>query len=280
MTNRREEGTLIRQRTGGPALYSLAVAPADPAKAVVGVLHGYADYSARYTHVLDAWAERGIASVAIDMRGHGRAEGPRGFCHRFGEYLDDVAELVHRLDAWAPGLPRFLFGHSFGGLVATSAAIEHPGWWRALVLSGPFFGLAMSPPPLKLLAGRIASRMAPGLRQPSGLRGKDVTHDAARARAYDSDPLVFKDVTARWFTETRSAQERAIERAPSLKMPLYVVMGEADAIARVASARAFFDAAGSADKTWDLRPGLFHEVLNESEWRPIADRIADFILAH
>jgi alpha-beta hydrolase superfamily lysophospholipase len=48
----------------------------------------------------------------------------------------------------------------------------------------------------------------------------------------------------------------------------------------VPRARAFFDAAGSSDKTWDGREGLFHEVLNEVEWRPIADRFAEWILAH
>jgi alpha-beta hydrolase superfamily lysophospholipase len=107
-----------------------------------------------------------------------------------------------------------------------------------------------------------------------------MTHDAERARAYDDDPLVFKTATARWFTETAAAQARAVANAPSLSLPLLVVAGLSDPVASVPRARAFFDAAGSSDKTWDGREGLFHEVLNEVEWRPIADRFADWILAH
>src|SRR6202034_4475182 len=93
MAPRRDEGKLSRRKTSGPALYFNVTQPEGTAAAVVGLLHGYADYGGRYAHVADAWAERGIATVTIDMRGHGHAEGPRGACLHFAEYLDDVAEL-------------------------------------------------------------------------------------------------------------------------------------------------------------------------------------------
>ena len=196
------------------------------------------------------------------------------------EFLDDVAELTRLVRERFPDLPPVLFGHSFGGLVAASVVIAHPSPWRALALSGPYFDTAKPVPAAKRFAGKIATRLAPALSIPTGLSGKDCTHDAARARAYDEDPLVFGNATARWFSETQAAQASAIARAPSLGLPLLVVIGLADPIVSVPRARAFFDAAGSKDKTWDGREGLFHEVLNEVDWRPIADRFADWILAH
>ena len=164
--------------------------------------------------------------------------------------------------------------------MAASVAIARPSPWRALVLSGPFFGVSQEVPRLKLLAGRLASRLVPTFAQPTGIRGSDLTHDAVRAKAYEDDPLVFKNATARWFTEVSAAQDRAIARAPSLTMPLHLVIGAADPVVSVARARAFFDAAGSADKTWDARPGLKHEVLNETSWREIAESIAGWVLKH
>ncbi len=281
-----EEGVLQRTSTTGPALHSFIVPVAQP-RAVVGVIHGYADYSARYAAVMDAWAERGITSVAIDMRGHGRAEGRRGHCERFSEYLDDAAELAAAVKAHAPGVPAVLFGHSFGGLVASSVAIAQDasgangGLWRALVLSSPFFGVAMQVPAIKIVAGRVMSRIVPSFAQASGLKGSQMTHDEALARAYDNDPLSFKTVTARWFTETSAAQDAAIAAAPKLRLPLYVVVGAGDSVVSVPRARAFVDAAASTDKTWDARDGLYHEVLNEpSAGRQIADRLAEWILAH
>jgi alpha-beta hydrolase superfamily lysophospholipase len=274
-----DEGTLKRGETQGPTLYFHVTLPESP-RVVVGLLHGYAEHGARYAHVADAWAERGIATVSIDLRGHGRSEGRRGHCDRFEEFLDDGAELTRLVRERAPDLPAILFGHSFGGLISASMIIARPTPWRALALSGPFFGVAKPVPFAKRFAARIATRLAPTLAIPTGLSGKDVTHDPVRARAYDEDPLVFKTATTRWFSETEAAQDRAIARAASLSMPVLLVIGAADPVVSVPRARAFFDAAGSADKTWDAREGLFHEVLNEVEWRPIADRFAEWILAH
>ena len=290
MTIELDEGIVTRAASSpGPSLYYASAMPTGGAKAVLAVIHGYADHGARYAHVMGALAEHGIGSVAIDLRGHGRAQGPRGFCSRFDEYLDDARELRSLVDARAKGAPTLLFGHSFGGLVATLSALDlpsgrsdgaGPGSLKGLVLSAPFFGLGLEVPRIKVLAGRVASRIYPKLGLPSGLEGKDMTHDPAKAKDYDADPLVFKNATARWFTEATAAQQRVLASASRLTMPLYMTFGTADKVARMPTAKRFFDAAGSADKTWDPREGLFHEVLNEPSWKDTVDTIARWTLAH
>jgi alpha-beta hydrolase superfamily lysophospholipase len=275
-----DEGPVTQRATAGPPLWFASAMPESGAKAVVGMIPGYADHGARYAHVMGALAEHGIGSVVIDLRGHGRAGGSRGYCNRFGEFLDDVKELGRLLDARGKGLPQFLFGHSFGGLTAATSALADPAPWKGLVLSAPFFGLAMEVPRLKVLGGRVASRVYPKLAIPSSIPSSDLTHDVEKARAYDDDPLVFKNATARWFTEATKAQARALEDAPRLRMPLYVTFGTADRIASFAAGKRFFDAAGSMDKTWDPREGLFHEVLNEPSWKEIVDPIASWLRGH
>jgi alpha-beta hydrolase superfamily lysophospholipase len=281
MTIELDEGA-VKRTDAGPSLYYASAMPTGGAKAVLAVIHGYADHGARYAHVMGALAEHGIGSVAIDLRGHGRAQGSRGFCTRFDEFLDDARELrrlVSARAAQAGGAPTLLFGHSFGGLVAALSALDDPSPWKGLVLSAPFFGLGLEVPRIKIAAGKLASRIYPKLGLPSGLEGKDMTHDAAKAKAYDADPLVFKNATARWFTETTSAQQRALTQASRLTMPLYMTFGTADKVASMPTAKRFFDAAGSADKTWDPREGLFHEVLNEPSWKDIVENIARWVLA-
>ncbi len=278
MAGKFEEGTIKGRTGGGPALYFRAKLPESP-RAVLGLLHGYADHAARYDHVAEALAARGIGVVALDMRGHGRSEGTRGYCERFSEFLSDAGELGKLVDERAKGLPRFLFGHSFGGLVATLSVLSDPREYKGLLLSGPFFGLGLEVPALKVLAGKVASRLVPKLGLPSGLFGKDVTHDPVRARAYDEDPLVFKTARARWFTEATAAQAEAFERAGTLTVPLYEVFGAADHVASFDAGKRFFDAAGHADKTWAPKPGLFHEVLNEPSYEEICEEMASWMLA-
>jgi alpha-beta hydrolase superfamily lysophospholipase len=276
---RHDESPLVRRATPGPTLYFSATFPAEGIpRAVVGLLPGFADHGARYAHVARAWAERGLATIAIDLRGHGRAEGPRGGCDRFREYSDDVAELAQLVHERADHVPAFLFGHSFGGLVATFEAIASPSRWRGLLLTAPNFRIAVKVPALKLLAGRVASRVAPSFSFPAGIHGAELTHDPAMARSYDQDPLVFKNVRSRWFVEMLDAQRQVMANAASLKIPLYMAMGTLDPVADFATAKVFFDAAGSYDKTWDPCEGLFHEVLNEPEWPAIARRMADWMI--
>ncbi len=266
-------------RAGGPSLYAYSVDAPEP-RALLGLLHGYADYGERYAHVMNALAERGISCLAIDMRGHGRAEGERGNCERFEEFLRDVDVLERELreKQKKSRLPMFLFGHSFGGLVAASRMVDSQGDFSGLVMSSPFFGLALEVPKPKLLLGKLASRVAPSLGLPSGLKGKDMTHDEKIARAYDEDPLVFKLAKARWFSETEAAQKRLKQGAGAITIPCRIVVGSADPVASPTIARSVFDRMGSLDKAFISEPGLLHEVLNEPVWPRLTSEIADWIL--
>ena len=282
-----DEGAVKSRSSTGPNLYYTSAMPEKDVKAVLGMIHGYADYGARYAHVMGALAEHGIGTVTIDLRGHGRAGGSRGYCNRFVEFLDDAKELRKLVEDKCPAPakdqpapPKFLFGHSFGGLVATASVLDDPWKWKGLVLSGPFFGLALEVPKVKVVAGKIASRVYPKLGLPTGLQGKDLTHDKEKAAAYDADPLVFKSATARWFTETTKEHARVLERARNLTLPVYLTFGKDDPVASLPAAKKVFDAMGSKDKTWDPKDGLLHEVLNEPSWKELADTIAKWILAH
>jgi alpha-beta hydrolase superfamily lysophospholipase len=272
-----EEG-MVKGRSGGhPSLYFRARLP-DAPKAVLGLLHGYADHATRYDHVVTELFDAGIGVVALDMRGHGKSEGERGYCDRFGEFLADSAELTKLVDERAKGASTFLFGHSFGGLVAALTMLDAPGVYKGLLLSGPFFGLALAVPAVKVFAGKIASRVLPTLGLPSGLHGADLTHDTAHAKAYDDDPLVFKKAKARWFTEATKAQEDVLARANKLSVPLYEMFGMSDKVASPKVGKQFFDAAGHEDKTWVPKEGLFHEILNEPSYRETCAGMAKWMI--
>ena len=65
----------------------------------------------------------GYTVYAMDLRGHGRSDGPRCFVRRFDQYLDDLDLFLDRVHGREPGKPLFLFGHSMGGLIAAKWAI-------------------------------------------------------------------------------------------------------------------------------------------------------------
>lgn len=267
----------ILDQGGTPLAYRLAF-PAK-ARAAFVLVHGYGEHSARYGHVVRHFVGRDIAVLSYDQRGHGVSGGVRGHCDRFGEYHDDLSAIAGLARRHFEGVPLFGFGHSFGGLVVTTYALEHPHAFRGLVLSSPYFGLALAVPAAKIWVGKLASRVAPTLSVPSGLVGRDLTHDADIARAYDLDPLGLKGATARWFTESSAAQAALLSRASELTLPVYLAHGAEDKVASPAASRAVFDRLGARDRRYESKPHLFHEILNEPSWAPIADEMADWVLA-
>ncbi|MGZ3419331.1 MAG: alpha/beta hydrolase [Polyangiales bacterium] len=274
-----EEGSISKRAGDAPTLaYQLAV-PAEP-KAAVLLVHGYGEHGGRYRRVVQKWANQKLAVAVLDLRGHGWSAGERGHCNRFGEYHDDLDDTLAVLREHVRDVPLFGFGHSFGGLLVSTYALSRSSLFRGLVLSSPYFGLALQVPQAKKVLGELASKVWPSLHVPTGLSGKDVTHDETLARLYDNDPLVNKVATARWFTETVAAQHDLFARASQLTTPVLMVQAGADRVVSPAAARAVFDRFSSSDKTYDERAGLFHEILNEPpHGDQIADEMAAWILA-
>ena len=257
--------TRLERRDAPSLVYSVRRPEGEPVGAAL-VVHGYAEHSGRYDEVVEALAARGIVAATFDLRGHGRSDGPRGHVERFADFIrdvDDVLEALGRDEAWRRAGPPVLLGHSLGGLVSFHVALAEPGLVRALVLSSPYFGLALRVPAVKRLAARALSRVVPAFSLPSGLSGADVTTDPERAKAYDGDPLVFPNATARFFTESLAAQVRALEQAPSMRLPLLLLQAADDKVASATASRALFERVGSLRKEFRSCEGCYHEIFND-----------------
>jgi alpha-beta hydrolase superfamily lysophospholipase len=258
----------------GTELYTFFYPPPDgtPTKGAVLYLHGYGEHVGRHTHVCERLAKNGLATLALDYRGHGRASGRRGHCDRFDEFLGDALTGWGALGREVPGdLPRFFVAHSHGALITLRLLTEPerlPKNVRGAVLSSPFLGFPPVPA-LKALAGRAASLLVPTLALPSGLDAKDFTHDEAVVAAWRNDSLVHHVATARWFTETAAAQEYVLSNVGRITLPTIWLWGEADKIVD-ASATAHA-APRTPQATLHPQPGLFHEIFNERE--PDRERI-------
>ncbi len=276
-------GFLERAASRGPRLAFQVSAPEGAApRGAVLLTHGYGEHSGRYGEVVAAFVERGLVVASYDLRGHGHSGGPRGHIESFDDYLHDADDLLRHLaedDRWRAAGKPVLFGHSLGGLISTSVALAGQERFRALAMTSPFFALALPVPGIKKLLGRGMSRMFPRFAQASGLAGAQLTHDREIAERYDADPLGVKKVTARWFTETEQAQERAFRAAPELRLPLFCLAAGEDIVASTPATERFFELAGSQDKELQVLQGQFHEVLNEIDRAPYIAAVADWISA-
>lgn len=78
-----------------------------------------------------------------------------------------------------------------------------------------------------------------------------------------ADPTVADEVQP---TQTVAEMVRADERLeaefPSFTLPVLILHGTADKVTRMEGSQAFFDRAGSSDKTLKLYDGHAHDLLN------------------
>ena len=263
-----------------PAIAYRVFLPDEP-KMLAVLTFGYFENMKRYREVIERWTARGIAVAAYDLRGHGLSEGRRGFISRFSDYIDDLQALLATLDKDAALRklgPPVLFGHSLGGLISIHGALRATRGLTGLALSSPYLAIAKAVPAIKLIPGRILSRIAPTISIPAGVRGTDCTRSLEIAEAYEDDPMNFKNANVRWFTETTRAQNEAQERAHEIKVPTLCIQGAADKIAQAGASEHFLARVGSPDKEFVALPDHYHEVLNEPDRASTIDKYATTFL--
>ena len=236
---------------------------ADP-KAAIALIHGMAEHSGRYEYVGRAFADAGYSTRAVDLHGHGRAEGFPGQVASAAQWYDDTAHALEEAEAAADGRPVFLLGHSLGSLIASSFVVAFEPNIRGLVLTG--------------YAGLPGHALLAAMSDPdsSGIPAEFVSRDPGIVKAYVDDPLVFHD---RVPVETNAAaMEAAIGAntgAATITVPVWMGSGSADAICDPQGAREFYEALGAEDKELVVYEGLYHEIMNEPE----RDRVLTDIVA-
>jgi len=259
----------------GLSIYYQYWTPGTAPRALLLLVHGAGEHSARYQRLARYCTDRGYAVAALDHPGHGKSEGRYGHVERFGDFVATL-EIFHRMvTADFPGLPQILVGHSMGGLISSLYLLEHQQDFAGCVLSGPAVKTDIEPAYLQLLLIRCLSAVAPrvGVLQ---LDAAGVSRDPAVVADYVNDPLInHSKMTARMVAELFSSMHRIQAEAGAITLPVLLLHGGADAMASPEGSRFLYDHISSVDKTVEIYPGLYHEIFNEPESETIfADMLA------
>ena len=275
MTMRTNEGTFTT--VDGLTLFERSWLPEGEARAVVVIVHGYAEHSGRYQHVGQALASRGYAVETLDLRGHGRSEGDRAIVRSFARFLADLRRFLRRVRERHPGKPLFLLGHSMGGTIVTLFAIRDQPAVQGIILSGP--GLVPRSGAWRVTAPLFSAlgRFFPNLPL-AQLKAETVSRDPAVVESYDNDPLVYRGkMRAGMIRAFVDALNRIQAGMDSVSAPLLLLHGTADELTNVDGSNQLYERARSTDKTIRLYNGLAHEVLNEPEKGQIIGEILDWL---
>jgi len=227
----------------------LGVWQAPGARGTVLIFPGRTEYIEKYGVAAAAFAERGLASIAIDWRGQGMAErlldDPLvGHVEHFPDYQKDVAALMRAARTLNLPRPYFLVAHSMGGCIGLRAVIEGLAV-QAAAFTGPMWGINIAPH-MRLPANVLSTLMPKfnqGHRMPPGSTPEPyVLSEPFDDNMLTTDPAMFAmmrdQVTAHpelqlggpsyvWLREALAETKHLAQRAaPSLPCITYVGTNE------------------------------------------------------
>lgn len=259
----------------GLSIYYQYWTPETAPRALLLVVHGAGEHSARYRELARYFTGRGFAVAALDHPGHGKSEGRYGHVDRFEDFVATLEIFQRRVTEAFPGLPQMLVGHSMGGLISSLYLLRHQQDLAGCVLSGPAIKTEIEPAYLQLLLIRCLSAVAPGTGVLQ-LEASGVSRDPAVVANYVNDPLVnHGKMSARMVAELFRSMSQIRAEAGAITLPMLLLHGGGDVMASPEGSRFLHQHIGSADKTLQIYPGLYHEIFNEPEHPAVfADMLA------
>ncbi|ARV06605.1 alpha/beta hydrolase [Polaribacter sp. SA4-10] len=235
---------------------------AENTKAVVVLVHGMGEHSARYADfVVPNLLKNDFSVVAFDHFGHGKTSGKRGHNPSFDAVLESVSKVIEKAKTIFPNTPIFLYGHSMGGNAVLNYVLRKENSLQGVIATSPFLKLAFQPPAWKLGMGKLLQKIAPSITMGNELDPNDISRDKKEVEKYINDPLVHDKISPNFSLTFIDTGDWAIKNASSLKTPMLLLHGTGDKIIDYKGTEEF--AKNTKKATLKLYEGGYHELHND-----------------
>jgi alpha-beta hydrolase superfamily lysophospholipase len=264
----------------GTPLHVRTYRPDDAPRGAIVITHGHGEHQGRYVHIADRLCGAGYVVHTYDLRGHGRSGGKRGHSPSFLTYVDDLYEVHDLASHTNPRSKLWLKGHSMGGLITLTYALRRAPQAAGVVVTSPLLRNKYAPPAWKVAAAQLLAGVLPSLTLSTGLDvNVPMSHDQAFLDSMPDLELCHTLMSTRVGADILNVMESTLAAAPQMPaaVPLLMLQGDADGAVDPAATREFYDHASSADKTFKAYPGLYHEIMNETERDKVLGDILDWL---
>ena len=251
--------------------------PLPGARITFAVVHGHGEHSGRYERFARGMAAHGMATYAVDLRGHGESPGHRGHVDSWTQWVDDAAAFVSQVEGEAAGGEVVPLGHSVGGVVmlSTVRAKKLPNA-RRFIVSSPALKVKVKVPAWKTSLAGVTSSLVPRLSMSTNLDPKVISRIPEVVEAYREDPLVHSKMSSRLYSEWQRAAAENLEHAGEIQLPFLVLAGTDDPLIDPAGSEELHRRA-PATSTLRMLKGRFHEPFNDVGSDEVFATIAEWL---
>ncbi|WP_034389195.1 alpha/beta hydrolase [Hellea balneolensis] len=268
-TQNTSDGTLLRGH----------IWEAESPKAMLNLVHGFGEHSGRYADMAAYLNSRNISVVTLDLRGHGRSDGARGYCPNYNMMLGDVDALLAKGRELSPSLPQCLYGHSMGGgLVLNHQLKALQSNMACVIASAPFIAPAERISGVQRTIVKMLGKIAPKMTLGNKIDGSKISRLPAEQEAYLSDPLNHGKLGVGLAIGMVEGGEWVRDNAERFPKPLLIVHAREDQLTAFAASEAF--AAKAPNCTFKPYEDCEHEIHNDCHRADVYKTTADFIESH
>ncbi|MFO5474189.1 MAG: lysophospholipase, partial [Dolichospermum sp.] len=256
----RQEGKF--SGVGGLDLYYQSWLPGGEVRGILAIVHGLGGHSGLYKTIVEYLLPREYAVYALDLRGHGRSSGQRGYINTWTEFRDDLQAFLKLIQQQQPGYPIFLLGHSLGGVIAldyTLHYVKDQSTLAGVIGFSPSIG-QVGVPLSRVVLGKLFSRVWPRFSLHIGLDFSAGSRNQKILDSYTQDKLRHTLATARLSTEFFATVDWIHTHAEKWQVPLLILHGGADRIALPAGSQMFYEKVNYPDKLRIEYPGAYHNL--------------------
>lgn len=261
----------------GTNFYMQGWEPDEKPQAIIALIHGLGEHTGRYAHVAEILTQAGHVLAGFDLRGHGKSSGQRGHFPSIDMVMQDVNEFfTFLLGRYPESLPRFIYGHSIGGLISLNYALRYKTGLKAVIVTAPALRSSLQEQKVKVALVKVLGAVFPTLTLPSGLKPADISRDPNVVEAYVNDPLVHGKITVGFGKSALDGIDYASSHAKEFSYPLLMMYGSEDKITYISGGEDFarLVAGDITFKKWD---GLYHEIHNEPEQAQVFDYMLEWL---
>jgi alpha-beta hydrolase superfamily lysophospholipase len=245
------------------------------------IQHTLHDHSGRYQHFAKELVNQGFAVFAMDMAGHGRSEGLKGYINSFADLIDDFSAFYDIVNDTIQG-DVFIFGQGFGGNVALLYYMYHApalkiagGFPKGMILSGCVFDFTAHFKK-ELQVGAKIAKLTPQV----ATVAYDLNQFTVDKGDMKEDSLCIKEkIKAKTASQLIYLVEKVQEVLKDILVPFYILQGENDPFADPDMALKAYDSINTPEKFKNINVirELKHDLLHEACYEALYEEIVEFI---
>ena len=243
--------------------------------ALLIVVHGTGEHVGCYDDLAEKFTAQSVGLFAFDLRGHGRSSGKRGHSS-FKIIKNDLLFVIGIMRQKFPNVPIVLFGHSMGGHIVLSYAIDMNNQIQGVIASSPWLKLVNPPSPMLVRIAKLASHIIPWFTVRTGIKAEQLVHDGVCARSSKTDPLLHKKISVRLFSDLWTNSEIILSNRCPINVPLLLMHGTADRLTSYQAGKLFAQNAGK-NATFKPWPDMHHNLLNDTRSEVVVQHILKWL---